>query len=204
MVENIILLVIHSLIILSYIIFIFKKDKIVKKFKMKEDKKLFKGITNCLKIRFKIFPILFSIVIIFFIDVLIIFLSKIYWKMQYDGVFDFILSVIIVPISEEILFRGILFGVIFLVMIPAILSRLKINFNGISKFVYSIISLFLVSLFFAFSHNNPGKINFIVRLSQGLIYGGLYLLYDKNLVPPIIAHMTHNILINTGYFNLKW
>jgi membrane protease YdiL (CAAX protease family) len=104
------------------------------------------------------------------------------------------------PVSEEVLARGFIFGVFFLSTVTLVEKLYKVKFNQILKYVWVAASLFLQATVFAVSHENPALFNWAIRISSGLLYGILYLAYKRNLLPPIIAHITHNLLITlTGY-----
>ncbi|MEM2507271.1 MAG: CPBP family intramembrane glutamic endopeptidase [Nitrososphaeria archaeon] len=99
------------------------------------------------------------------------------------------------PISEEVLVRGFIFGAFFLSIFPLIEKLYKIKINQILKHIWVVVSLFLQAIVFATSHENPALFNWTIRISSGLLYGGLYLAYKKNLLPSIAAHITHNLVI---------
>lgn len=107
------------------------------------------------------------------------------------------------PISEEVLTRGFIFGCFFLTtftLVEMLLRKRKV-IKSFSKHYYKIwviLMLLLQTYLFASWHENPALFNWIVRLSSGFLYGLLYLAYKRNLLPPITAHMTHNLIITLG------
>ena len=112
-------------------------------------------------------------------------------------------SIFITPIVEEIVFRGVFLGVFF-VSVPRIMSNLfdiKMKSNAYYFFIFS--GLFIQAVWFTFQHYNPNASSFYIRLFDGLIYGLLYILFRRNLLPAIMAHMTNNAAIHylMIYFN---
>jgi membrane protease YdiL (CAAX protease family) len=109
----------------------------------------------------------------------------------------FILRSVFTPISEEIIFRGLLLG--------AFANLFFLIFQKIKAYERVVDCFFLVisSLIFMAAHNNYNfSILDLPRLFFGLLYGYLYLSSGKNLAPPIIAHGLHNALVLTQVFNL--
>lgn len=90
---------------------------------------------------------------------------------------------LLAPISEEIIFRGILLG-------------MPLTVLGVSKNRWDIwVSVILLqALFFAVLHNNPSFLSFMLRWFLGLICGSLYYLRDRNILPRL-----YSILRTTGY-----
>ncbi len=132
-----------------------------------------------------------------FIDILVPFALAFVFVSVFSQVFrvhiiasDYPLHILILyigllaPISEEIIFRGLLIGV------P--LSALGIKREQWDIWVSAIL---LNSLFFAILHNNPTFLSFILRCFLGLICGAIYYLKDKNILPSFVFHITYNWIL---------
>jgi membrane protease YdiL (CAAX protease family) len=107
------------------------------------------------------------------------------------------------PISEEVVARGFIFGCFFLTtftLVEILLKKQKLinSFPAFSHKIWIIFTFSLQTYLFASWHENPALFNWIVRLSSGFLYGLLYLAYKRNLLPPIVAHITHNLVITLG------
>lgn len=142
-----------------------------------------------------------SIAILFFLDFTIMTLTNTVWPPEENLISPgFILSSFIAPIGEEFLFRGLIFGVFLLLLVPKTFKALKIS-KGLDKNkLYIAFALVLQSLFFTIMHENPHIVNFLIRFLGGLIYGFLYVLNNYNLLPAIITHLAHNFFINSGLY----
>jgi len=102
-------------------------------------------------------------------------------------------SGILAPISEEIL-QGFFLSGMFILFIHIYKNQWIIA-------VMCFAALTIVSYIFANAHTNPTSLNWLLRFFQFMIYGGLYYLYGRNLLPSIIAHSTWNmILLNPNTF----
>jgi hypothetical protein len=99
----------------------------------------------------------------------------------------FIESCILAPLSEEIL-QCLFLSAAFLAIIRMYRNRWIIAFMLFS-------ALLLISFIIANSHVNPASVNWLLRFNQFLIYGGLYYLNDRNLLPAFVAHATWNTVI---------
>jgi membrane protease YdiL (CAAX protease family) len=133
--------------------------------------------------------------------ILVIFVTYLGWILYHVMVFHtfpifsitdplpiFILnSGILAPISEEIL-QGFFLSVMFILFIHIYKNRWIIV-------VMCFASLMLVSYIFANAHTNPTSLNWLLRFFQFMIYGALYYLYSRNLLPAIIAHSTWNLIL---------
>ena len=191
-------------IILLYILIFLSKDKIILFIKGKNNQ-LFLVNTekffDCFKftIQKKYNQFLVPLISVVLLDLCIILITKTFFD-PYQEPFWFLIvgRSILNPISEEILFRGLLFGVFFLTFIPSLIKTL---FNLKLGFIYVFVILILQSLYFAWIHNDTSFITMLIRSSGGFLYGSLYIIYNKNLFPPTLAHFFHNLLIAIGYFN---
>jgi membrane protease YdiL (CAAX protease family) len=96
-------------------------------------------------------------------------------------------SGILAPISEEIL-QGFFLSAMYILFISIYKNRWIINLMCFA-------ALMMVSYIFANAHTNPTSVNWLLRFFQFMIYGALYYLYDRNLLPAIIAHSTWNLML---------
>lgn len=98
------------------------------------------------------------------------------------------------PISEEFIFRGFFISfAIFLGM------RMIKPYTKKDEFIVNNAALFVIAFFFALGHPNSSIFDFAARFMLGLFCGVLYLLSERNLLPPIVAHAAWNwYLITKG------
>ncbi|MFB6246055.1 MAG: lysostaphin resistance A-like protein [Candidatus Pacearchaeota archaeon] len=142
-----------------------------------------------------------SIAILFFLDFTIMTLTNTVWPPEEKLVSPgFILSSFIAPIGEEFLFRGLIFGVFLLLLVPKAFKALNLSENLDKNKLYIAFALVLQSIFFTIIHKNPQLVNFLIRFAGGMIYGFLYVLNNYNLLPAIITHLAHNLFINSGLY----
>lgn len=106
-----------------------------------------------------------------------------------------ILSIIIAPIFEEIMLRGIFLGSIYLIL----------KEKGFNKRYTATILLAINPFIFSFCHifnTSTFQIEgFISRLIIGFILAISYWYGKRNLVPVIVAHSVYNLLVNFCFFN---
>jgi membrane protease YdiL (CAAX protease family) len=135
------------------------------------------------------------------VPILMIFVTYLVWILYHVMVFHkfptfsitdplpiFIInSGILAPISEEIL-QGFFLSVMFILFIHFYKNRWVI-------FALCFAALMIISYIFANAHTNPTSVNWLLRFFQFIIYGGLYYLYGRNLLPAIVAHSTWNIVL---------
>jgi len=135
------------------------------------------------------------------VPILVIFVTYLGWILYHTTVFHtfpivpttdplplFIInSGILAPISEEIL-QGFFLSVMFILFINIYKNRWIIA-------VMCFAALMIVSYIFANAHTNPTSVNWLLRFFQFMIYGALYYLYGRNLLPAIIAHSTWNLIL---------
>ena len=135
------------------------------------------------------------------VPILVIFVTYLTWVLYHNMVFNtfptfsitdplpiFILnSGILAPISEEIL-QGFFLSVMFILIIHIYKNKWIITGMCFA-------ALMIVSYIFANAHTNPTSINWLLRFFLFMIYGALYYLYGRNLLPGIIAHSTWNLIL---------
>ena len=135
------------------------------------------------------------------VPILVIFVTYVTWVLYHSMVFNtipkfsityplplYILnSGILAPISEEIL-QCFFLSVMFILFIHIYKNRWIIA-------VMCFAALTIVSYIFANAHTNPTSVNWLLRFFQFMIYGALYYLYGRNLLPAIIAHSTWNLIL---------
>ncbi|RLF30113.1 MAG: hypothetical protein DRN05_00160 [Thermoplasmata archaeon] len=107
-----------------------------------------------------------------------------------------ILSIIIAPIFEEITFRGILLGSIYL-----ILKEKGFNKKHTATILLTINPI-IFSLWHIFNTSTFQIEGFISRSTTGFILAISYWYGKRNLIPPIIAHSISNLFINLCIYNL--
>ena len=91
--------------------------------------------------------------------------------------------VFLVPVIEEFVYRGLIFGVLLLIV-----DSLK---NQLFKNIALGLALSLQTVIFALSHE---ALTLNVLLG-GFLFGLLFLYSKKNLLPGILAHAIHNLII---------
>jgi membrane protease YdiL (CAAX protease family) len=131
--------------------------------------------------------------------VLVVFISLATQKpiIGYDLPFWYLLiqTVVVAPIFEEFLFRSALFGP-FLIIIAEKASK--------TKYPLYCLMLLLQAWLFMISHTILTPMPFYsnpFRFADGLLFGALYIVYKRNLVPCIAAHSASNLLVLlTSYF----
>lgn len=99
--------------------------------------------------------------------------------------FALITSGFLNPISEEFITRGILLGMF-------VYAAFK--FPKEKNLVY-VLGLFVTSVVFVYGHNNSTLFQIVIRFLMSLLFGLLYLINDRNLLPPIMAHAANNIFL---------
>lgn len=191
--------IINLLIILVTLLIYTYKENFLKKLNKNP-----KNLLNSFLSRFKIGRVswqnlVLSVLILFFLDFALMNLTNTLWSPEESFLSPgFIVSSLISPIGEEFLFRGLFFGILFLWAIPLLVSNTDKKLNKNKLYLAS--TLVLQSLFFAFVHDNPNLLSFAIRFVGGVIYGLLYILNNYNLLPSILIHMAHNLLINSGAY----
>ncbi len=96
-------------------------------------------------------------------------------------------SGILAPVSEEIL------QCVLLSMAFVLFTRIYKNRWMITGMCFA--ALMIVSYIFANAHTNPTSINWLMRFFQFMIYGAIYFLNGRNLLPAIVAHSAWNLIL---------
>lgn len=110
-----------------------------------------------------------------------------------ENVYVYIItSGILAPISEEI------FQCFFLSAAFILFSR--IYKNKLILVLMNFFSLVIVSAVIAFYHDNPASISFLLRFFHFTVYGAIYYIYNRNLLPAIVTHSSWNLFLLLLYF----
>jgi len=117
-------------------------------------------------------------------------------------------SVVIGPISEEILVRGILFGIVIVAAINLLVfswSLMCLAISGKNKkvplirsdlpFGLIVVGLLIQGAYFGAAHDNDNILSLMTRAISGVAYGALFYFNKKNLMPATVCHATYNLLI---------
>ena len=195
---------------LLYIAFYLKRRKIFKllrkRIKNKDQIEVIKLFASNFKLKVGNFwsTIILPMVLIITLDVFIMWIFQIPMKPYQEPLwFQLIVISFLNPISEEVLTRGFMFGCFFLTtftLVEEILRKRRLISSFPAPFhkIWIVLMLLLQTYLFASWHENPALFNWVVRLSSGFLYGLLYLAYERNLLPPIVAHIAHNLVITLG------
>lgn len=99
-------------------------------------------------------------------------------------------SILLAPLWEEILFRGIVLGLV-IAFFTGMFTKFKWQRGILSKWGINICALFIVAIVFSLFH----KFKIDLKYISGLIYGFVYILDKKNLLPAVLAHFFHNFFV---------
>jgi len=135
------------------------------------------------------------------VPILVIFVTYLGWILYHITVFHtfptfsitdplplYILNAgILAPISEEIL-QCFFLSVMFILFI-----HIYKNTWMIAGMCFA--ALMIISYIFTNQHTNPTSVNWLLRFFQFMIYGALYYLNDRNLLPAILAHSAWNLVL---------
>lgn len=135
------------------------------------------------------------------VPIIVIFVSYLGWILYFKTVFHtfpifpgtnplplYVLnSGILAPVSEEIL-QCFFLSVMFILFVKIYKTRWMVN-------VMCFAALVIVSYIFANGHTNPTYVNWLLRFFQFMIYGALYYVNGRNLLPAIIAHSAWNMMV---------
>lgn len=155
---------------------------------LKNKNNFFKTLNKFLKFKLDFKQILIAIIIVVVVDVLLILIQYLVLNSKIMPA-TFSWGTPIQPIFEEIFCRGLITYFFFIIL--KIYNK-KLEPKDISlksKIVY----LFINALWFMIMHLEE-PFNYL-RFIHGLIFCGLYLYYDYNLVPSITAHIFSNMLM---------
>jgi membrane protease YdiL (CAAX protease family) len=186
------------ILLLLFIFLIIKRDKIFKDPKNEFLKVLHDSIKD-VKVSFKnpfssIFcPILVALIFYFAIRT---FIQSYETQINPDFetfLFIFVLTTVIGPIAEEII-QCITLSVVF-VGESHIFKKYSIQETNLRIYGILFIVLILDAMYMAYFHNNKDTTIFFIRMSSFVIFGFLYIINERNIVPPIIAHSTWNLLV---------
>jgi len=95
------------------------------------------------------------------------------------------------PVFEEFLFRGVLFGLFFIV-IPAAVAEKRGFKLGAWKWTFVIFGILVTSIVFSLMHQSTVDI----RYAYGVLFATFYLIDRQNLLPAIIGHATSNLIVH--------
>jgi membrane protease YdiL (CAAX protease family) len=135
------------------------------------------------------------------IPILVIVVAYIIWVLYITMSFQHFPSIPVQdPLPIYIITNGVLAPVSEEILQCFFLSAMFILFINIYKSGWMIggmcfATLTIVSYIFANAHTNPTSVNWLLRFFQFMIYGALYYLNDRNLVPAIVAHSTWNLIL---------
>lgn len=102
-------------------------------------------------------------------------------------------AVILVPLIEEFVYRGLVLGIFLLVLeLPVIKRKLNSDVRAIVVFVLVLIQ----AVIFAFSHESKTLAVLIFGVILGFLFiGHKSIKSENNILPGIIAHAIHNLTI---------
>lgn len=98
------------------------------------------------------------------------------------------------PISEEFLTRGLLLS-IFMLYGEIFIRKGRLKSDKTTRLFIQTVSLVVVSIPFVLAHNNHNIYQLASRFLPSILYGVLYLLSDRNLLPAIVAHSAWNVFL---------
>ncbi len=99
----------------------------------------------------------------------------------------FFSGVILGPIFEEVLLRGVFLGCFI---------RLSENLNAnLSKIIFISLGFLLQLFLFVFGHMRFGGGEILILIFSGFLFSLLFLIYKRNIIPSIIAHSTYNLFV---------
>lgn len=108
-----------------------------------------------------------------------------------SGLLNIFDTAILSPLLEEIIFRGIFLGLIILLISGIIYYNHRLKRNGFYDFLVYAISIGIISIIFSLFHAAQLDLRYVT----GIIFGIVYILDKKNLLPAIIAHALNNLII---------
>ena len=168
-----------------------------KRIKNKRKLETFLFLLDCLKVkraslkRIVFVPIVYSILLEVFLS--LIFhnpLHGFFEPVWFAGLTSGFLS----PIAEEFLTRAVFLGFCGSGLL-AVLKLRGVKFNREKEYAYYFVWLLISSLVFVLAHENFTLFQFILRFSLSMLYGILYLVNRRNVLPSIVAHASANWFI---------
>jgi len=138
--------------------------------------------------------ILLPIILVILIDLFVMFLFS-QKPVFYDAPLWFfaVTSGFTNPIAEEFLVRGVLLGLF-------VFLGWKLKFDGNKKHGLYLIGLLFTSYVFTISHINITLYQFTIRFAVSMLFGLLYLVNNRNLLPSIMAHGASNWFLMTMWY----
>ena len=153
-------------------------------------------IFDCCKIRYNA---LFTSILLPIILVILVSIYDLYFGTNVArspiNLFQFLQTTITAPIWEELFYRGIILGLTTSFFFYIAVKKLRRKDNKLTYFVTYTLGLVLISIFFSINHS--GKID--IRFLDGIIYGFVYLVDNKNILPAIIGHSLNNVVVFLMY-----
>ncbi len=197
---NLLELTIQYIIVILFLMFLFWAKKNQQKIPRKRQNKLKKWV-----FRYSIFlgnpirTILFPFLVIFLLNGIYPFLGE----SQIDlttAIIIFPLMVVIQPLMEEMIFRGMFFG--------SFMTFAKNKKRSHPTYISILLSgLLIQSVLFMLFHMRINIPNFINGSSYALFFYTSNKRNQKNLLPAWIAHSTNNLIIwlaQLGLFQIGW
>lgn len=109
--------------------------------------------------------------------------------------FMIVLVAITGPVAEEII-QCVTLSAVFVIE-KDIFEKCSFQKTNLRFYGFLILFLVLYAVYMAYFHDNRDIVSFSIRAFCFIIYGLLYLVNDRNIVPPVIAHGTWNLLVIT-------
>lgn len=187
--------IIPSLLTLFYFVIYIFRDKISKFSKKNKLLLVFWNfLVNALKIKFNSLwkSIILPIILvggIFFISLCL--QNKILIGPNFSNL-EKIISITLVPFTEEFMYRGFLLGLVFIYFPEFVFKKLKKPYKAEYRIPIMGLGLLSTSIFFTTQHE---VIN-LWRYFSGIFYGLLYIYDNNNLTPSLIAHTLNNYISN--------
>lgn len=113
-----------------------------------------------------------------------------YTENSAGGLFHNLSVVTFNPIFEELFFRGIFLGVVFIVFPRLVFKKYGWGHYDNWKWSFIPVGVLTVSIMFSFSHEYKMDLRFL----SSIAYSILYLIDKRNLLPAIIGHSLNNII----------
>ena len=162
--------------------------------------KIIDEFVSCFKVKYKnpfalIFVPVFTILVFYGVFWLVFGIGKIGSVGDHSFV-ELVISIIIKPVGEEILVRGVILGFFMLSIPKIIVKKISPEFKDKHLKVLMPAALITSSIVFSYWHGTQNISSFYFRIALGFVFGGLYLAFDKNIAPPIIAHIMNNALVH--------